>query len=111
MHQPEALQDTFAAMYLNLLFFFLFALLASTPSDILIQTEAEWQKVAARQTLIHKIIRLALEFDELKGVSTGVGLTVIIIRLLPIPLIIWVAWEFWGISPVVLLKHYLNVPN
>lgn len=110
VHQPEALRNTFDLIYLNFFFFF-FALLASTPSDILIQSEAEWQKVVARQTLIHKIVRIALGFEELKGVSTGIGLIVLAVRLLPFLLGVWAAWKFWGIRPEIFLKHNLGVPN
>jgi hypothetical protein len=108
VHQSEALINTFNLMYINFVVFFFFAMLASTPSDILTQTEAEWQKVVARQALIHRIIRIALGFEELKGVSTGIGLMVLAVRSLPLLLAIWAAWKFWGISPEAVLRRRLG---
>lgn len=109
VHQPEALRYVFNLMYINFVLFFLFSMLGSLPSDILTQTEAEWRKIVARQALIHRIFRLALGLEEIKGVSTGIGLTVKAVQSFPLFFAIWVAWKVFGISPGTIFKHRLGV--
>jgi hypothetical protein len=96
--QPEALKNTFNLMFINFGCFWVFAMLASTLSDIFSQTEQEWQETVPGRELIHKIVRITFALDDLKGVSTRIGLTVWAIRVLGVLLLNWVASEF-GISP------------
>jgi len=102
--QAEALKNAFNLMYINFVFFWFFSLIVGITSDILIQTEQEWQSTAWRRTLAHKIFRLTFGLDDIKGVSTAIGLTVWAIRIL-VPMV--VLWEF-GISPWSYLKNRIG---
>ena len=78
--QHEALRNTFNLMYINYTCFWFLATLASTPSEILIQTEEQWRVGVLRRATIHRLIRISLSLDELKGASTRDGIIVWTIR-------------------------------
>jgi hypothetical protein len=48
--QPEALRDAFNLMYTNFICFWSFSTLASSPSEILTQTEDQWQTGSFRRS-------------------------------------------------------------
>jgi hypothetical protein len=71
--QSDWLKLAVILMWANSLWFWIGAMFGSAPSDILIQTEEEWQKAAPRREFIRRIIRLALRLEDLKGESIPVA--------------------------------------
>jgi hypothetical protein len=106
--QSEAFRNTVSLILLDFTCFWFFAMLAAAPRDIFIQTENEWQETAPRRALVHKIIRITLGAEDLKGVSTGIAATVWAIkRVGPFLLLAWTAWQFVGINPWVFFKSHV----
>jgi hypothetical protein len=106
--QSDWLKLAVVLMWANLLWFWIGAMFGSVPSNIFMQTEAEWQKTVPRRAFIRKIMRLTLGLEDLKGESTPVGILVHAIRWLWLPLLLtWGAWTFTGENPLTLLKVYL----
>ncbi len=99
--QPEALRNAFNLMYLNFLCFWFFAMLASTPSEILIQTEEQWQVGVRLRATIHRLIRMSLTLEDLKGTSTRDGILVWSIRSIAgsalTAALTWVWANLWGL--------------
>jgi hypothetical protein len=92
-------------IYGNFIFFWLTHQLVYPVRDIALISEREWQETSPRRAMVHKVIRITLGAEELKGQSTGIAVTVWIIRLL-VPLLAsaWVSWTFFGVSPYAFLK-------
>jgi len=115
--QHEALTNTFNLMYLNFVCFWSFSMLASVPSDILTQTEDQWQIVLRRQKEILKVIRISLGAEELKGESTTTAIAVWIVKgLLQYRVwlglfAMWAAWKYYAIDTWAFFKNRNITPG
>jgi hypothetical protein len=106
--RSEAFHLMYQLTYLNFVLFWFPYQFVAMLQGIATVSEEQWHEGVPRRAWLHKVIRITLMTEDLKGESTGVALTVWAIRLLGPPVLVtWAAWAFFGVSPYAFVKSHL----